>query len=94
MSWMSPEAAQTPTPIPANPATTKSSASVCLLTPRLYRARYEAPRRATISSISRRGGLQASGAEVVQEPIKQPYGVSDCAFRDPAGNLIRINEPL
>jgi catechol 2,3-dioxygenase-like lactoylglutathione lyase family enzyme len=38
--------------------------------------------------------LQASGAEVVQEPTKQPYGVRDCAFRDPAGNLIRINEPI
>jgi uncharacterized glyoxalase superfamily protein PhnB len=34
--------------------------------------------------------LQASGAEVVQEPIDQPYGVRDCAFRDPAGNLLRI----
>jgi catechol 2,3-dioxygenase-like lactoylglutathione lyase family enzyme len=37
--------------------------------------------------------LEASGAEVVQEPTEQPYGVRDCAFRDPAGNLIRINEP-
>jgi catechol 2,3-dioxygenase-like lactoylglutathione lyase family enzyme len=36
--------------------------------------------------------LQASGAEVVQEPTEQPYGVRDCAIRDPAGNLIRINE--
>ncbi|MDP9695940.1 UNVERIFIED_ORG: catechol 2,3-dioxygenase-like lactoylglutathione lyase family enzyme [Arthrobacter globiformis] len=36
--------------------------------------------------------VQASGAEVVQEPTQQPYGVRDCAFRDPAGNLIRINE--
>jgi len=36
--------------------------------------------------------LQARGAEVVQEPTEQPYGVRDCAFRDPAGNLIRINE--
>jgi predicted enzyme related to lactoylglutathione lyase len=36
--------------------------------------------------------LQASGAEVVQEPTQQPYGVRDCAIRDPAGNLIRINE--
>jgi len=36
--------------------------------------------------------LVASGAEVVQEPIEQPYGVRDCAFRDPAGNLIRIQE--
>jgi catechol 2,3-dioxygenase-like lactoylglutathione lyase family enzyme len=36
--------------------------------------------------------VQAGGAEVVQEPMQQPYGVRDCAFRDPAGNLIRINE--
>ncbi len=36
--------------------------------------------------------LQASDAEVVQEPIDQPYGIRDCAFRDPAGNLIRIQE--
>ena len=36
--------------------------------------------------------LQASDAEVVQEPTEQPYGIRDCAFRDPAGNLIRIQE--
>jgi uncharacterized glyoxalase superfamily protein PhnB len=37
--------------------------------------------------------LQGSDdAEVVQEPTEQPYGVRDCAFRDPAGNLIRIQE--
>jgi uncharacterized glyoxalase superfamily protein PhnB len=36
--------------------------------------------------------LQAGGAEVVQEPTDQPYGIRDCAFRDPAGNMIRINE--
>jgi uncharacterized glyoxalase superfamily protein PhnB len=36
--------------------------------------------------------LQANDAEVVQEPTEQPYGVRDCAFRDPAGNLIRIQE--
>jgi catechol 2,3-dioxygenase-like lactoylglutathione lyase family enzyme len=36
--------------------------------------------------------LQAGDAEVVQEPTEQPYGVRDCAFRDPSGNLIRINE--
>ncbi|WP_018219834.1 VOC family protein [Salinispora pacifica] len=36
--------------------------------------------------------VQASGAEVVQEPIDQDYGVRDCAFRDPAGNLIRIQQ--
>ena len=36
--------------------------------------------------------LRAAGADVVQEPTEQPYGIRDCAFRDPAGNLIRINE--
>ena len=36
--------------------------------------------------------VQASGAEVVQEPIDQPYGLRDCAFRDPAGNMLRIQE--
>ena len=36
--------------------------------------------------------LQAGDAEVVQEPTDQPYGIRDCSFRDPAGNLIRIQE--
>jgi len=36
--------------------------------------------------------LEASGAEVAQEPTEQPYGVRDCALRDPAGNMIRIQE--
>jgi len=36
--------------------------------------------------------LQASDAEVVQEPTEQPYGIRDCAFRDPAGNMVRIQE--
>ncbi|MEU3252264.1 VOC family protein [Streptomyces sp. NPDC006997] len=36
--------------------------------------------------------VEASGAEVMQEPAEQPYGVRDCAFRDPAGNMVRIQE--
>ncbi|ELT44766.1 hypothetical protein G205_09483 [Arthrobacter nitrophenolicus] len=36
--------------------------------------------------------VEASGADVVQEPIDQPYGIRDCAFRDPAGNTVRINQ--
>ncbi|HEX4016650.1 MAG TPA: VOC family protein [Frankiaceae bacterium] len=36
--------------------------------------------------------LQAGGAEIVQEPTDQPYGIRDCAVRDPSGNLIRINQ--
>jgi catechol 2,3-dioxygenase-like lactoylglutathione lyase family enzyme len=37
-------------------------------------------------------GLQAGDADIVQEPTEQPYGVRDCAVRDPAGNLLRIQE--
>ncbi|MEU7577671.1 VOC family protein [Streptomyces sp. NPDC041068] len=36
--------------------------------------------------------VRAGDAEIVQEPTEQPYGIRDCAFRDPAGNLIRIQE--
>ncbi len=36
--------------------------------------------------------IEASGAEVVQEPTDQPYGVRDCAFRDPSGNMIRMQQ--
>lgn len=35
--------------------------------------------------------ISAAGAEVLQEPIDQPYGVRDCAFRDPSGNMIRFS---
>jgi len=34
--------------------------------------------------------VRASGAEVLQEPVSQPWGARDCAFRDPSGNLVRI----
>ncbi|MFG6502316.1 VOC family protein [Microbacterium sp. P05] len=37
--------------------------------------------------------LEAGGVEIVQEPTEQPYGVFDCAVRDPAGNMIRIQQP-
>jgi predicted enzyme related to lactoylglutathione lyase len=36
--------------------------------------------------------IRAGGGEVLQEPIDQPYGVRDCAFRDPSGNLIRFSQ--
>jgi catechol 2,3-dioxygenase-like lactoylglutathione lyase family enzyme len=36
--------------------------------------------------------VRASGADVLQEPASQPWGVRDCAFRDPSGNLIRIQQ--
>jgi catechol 2,3-dioxygenase-like lactoylglutathione lyase family enzyme len=37
--------------------------------------------------------LQASGAEIVQEPTDQPWGTRDCAVRDPSGNMVRIDQP-
>ena len=37
--------------------------------------------------------VRASGADVLQEPINQRYGVRDCAFRDPAGNEVRFTQP-
>ncbi|TDE38787.1 VOC family protein [Nonomuraea mesophila] len=35
---------------------------------------------------------ESRGAEVMQEPMEQPFGVRDCAFRDPAGNMVRVQE--
>ncbi|MFI1979409.1 VOC family protein [Streptomyces wedmorensis] len=37
--------------------------------------------------------IRAAGGEVLQEPVDQPYGVRDCAFRDPSGNMIRFTQP-
>ncbi|GGQ14426.1 VOC family protein [Streptomyces mutabilis] len=37
--------------------------------------------------------VSAAGVEVLQEPVDQPYGVRDCAFRDPAGNMLRFHQP-
>jgi catechol 2,3-dioxygenase-like lactoylglutathione lyase family enzyme len=36
--------------------------------------------------------VRASGAEVLEEPTTQPWGVRDCAVRDPSGNLVRIQQ--
>jgi predicted enzyme related to lactoylglutathione lyase len=36
--------------------------------------------------------IRSSGAEVLQEPMDMPYGVRDCAFRDPAGNMLRFSQ--
>ncbi len=37
--------------------------------------------------------VRAAGAEIVQEPIEQPWGTRDFAVRDPSGNLVRIDQP-
>lgn len=38
--------------------------------------------------------IRAAGGEVLQEPVDMPYGVRDCAFRDPAGNMLRFAQPM
>ncbi|MEJ1092708.1 VOC family protein, partial [Microbacterium istanbulense] len=38
--------------------------------------------------------IESRGADIVQEPIDQPYGVRDCAFRDPAGNMVRLQQAV
>jgi predicted enzyme related to lactoylglutathione lyase len=38
--------------------------------------------------------VKAAGAEILQEPTEMPYGVIDCAFRDPSGNNVRIGQEL
>ena len=38
--------------------------------------------------------VKDAGAQVEQEPVKQPYGVIDCAFRDPNGNHVRFSQVL
>jgi catechol 2,3-dioxygenase-like lactoylglutathione lyase family enzyme len=48
---------------------------------------------ATADLVATFEALEASGVEVVQEPTEQPYGVFDCAVRDPAGNMVRIQQP-
>ena len=37
--------------------------------------------------------IRAAGGEVLQEPMDMPYGVRDCAFRDPSGNMLRFSQP-
>ncbi len=53
---------------------------------------YATMQLATVDLDAAFGNIQASGAEIVEEPTMQPYGVRDCAIRDPAGNLLRVQE--
>ncbi len=62
------------------------------ITEMMAKGTYAAINLATKDLDSTFARLQASAADVVQEPTDQPYGIRDCALRDPAGNLIRIQE--
>ena len=68
--------------------------SVLFIPAHLARSYLDALRKGTVDLDGTFERVQASGAEVVQEPIDQPYGIRDCAFRDPAGNHIHINQLL
>ncbi len=46
------------------------------------------------SAVSSPKSLRAAGAEILQEPVDQPYGVRDAAVRDPSGNHLRLSQPL
>jgi catechol 2,3-dioxygenase-like lactoylglutathione lyase family enzyme len=78
---------------PAPPGCGKTDDEIRAISEMMAKGTYAGVNLATADLDGTFERLQASGAEVVQEPTEQPYGVRDCALRDPAGNLIRINEP-
>ena len=78
------------TPPAADPGITEEERRV--VTEMMAKGTYAAINLATTDLDATFDRLQAADAEVVQEPMDQPYGVRDCAFRDPAGNMIRIKQ--
>jgi len=78
------------TPPAADPGVTEEERRV--ITEMMAKGTYASVNLATTDLDSTFERLQAGDTEVVQEPTEQPYGIRDCAFRDPAGNLIRIQE--
>ncbi|GAA2735652.1 VOC family protein [Actinocorallia aurantiaca] len=78
------------TPPAADPGVTEEERRV--ITEMMAKGTYASVNLATTDLDSAFERLQAGETEVVQEPTEQPYGIRDCAFRDPAGNLIRIQE--
>lgn len=69
-----------------------TDAEVALITDMMAKGTYAAVNLASADLDADFDRIQAAGAEVVQEPIDQAYGLRDCAFRDPAGNLVRIQQ--
>jgi catechol 2,3-dioxygenase-like lactoylglutathione lyase family enzyme len=77
-------------PPAANPGVTEDEGRVLLEL--IAKGTYFGVNLATDDLDSLFATLESRGAEIVQEPIDQDYGVRDCAFRDPAGNMIRVQE--
>ncbi|MEQ7123899.1 VOC family protein [Actinopolymorpha sp. B11F2] len=77
---------------PGPPGCGKTDDEVRTITEMMAKGTYAGIVLATPDLDSTFAKLEASDAEIMQEPMDQPYGVRDCAVRDPAGNLIRIQE--
>jgi catechol 2,3-dioxygenase-like lactoylglutathione lyase family enzyme len=77
---------------PAPDGCGKTDEEIRAITEMMAKGTYAGVNLATTDLDSTFETLEARGAEIVQEPTDQPYGVRDCAIRDPAGNLIRIQE--
>ncbi|MFV2199023.1 VOC family protein [Nocardiopsis sp. LOL_012] len=96
MRWLTvgppdqPETSIVLTPAGAAPGTTEAERRT--ITEMMAKGTYAGLLLATADLDATFDTLQATDAEIVQEPTDQPYGIRDCAVRDPAGNLIRIQQ--
>ena len=96
MSWITvgppnqPDTAIVLTPVAATPGLTDDERR--MIHEMMAKGTYASINLATKDLDALFAKLEAGNAEVVQEPVEQPYGVRDCSFRDPAGNLLRIQE--
>ncbi|RKT36787.1 putative glyoxalase superfamily protein PhnB [Microbacterium sp. AG1240] len=97
MRWLTvgpaaqPETAIVLHPPTANPDLTAEESRILL--DLIAKGSYFGINLATSDLLATFEALEASGVEIVQEPTEQPYGVFDCAVRDPAGNMVRIQQP-
>jgi len=96
MQWITigppnqPDTAIVLTPVAATPGLTDDERR--MITEMMAKGTYASVNLATKDLDALFAKLEAGNAEVVQEPVDQPYGIRDCSFRDPAGNLLRIQE--
>lgn len=77
-------------PPAADPGTTDEERRV--ITEMMAKGTYAALLLATPDLDATFKAFEDAGVDIVQEPVEQPYGIRDCAVRDPAGNLIRVQE--
>ena len=90
--WAPPAARHEHRAVPARAVPASPTTSVRTITEMMAKGTYGIIVLATKDLDGTFERLQAGDAEVVQEPTEQPTGIRDCAFRDPAGSMVRINE--